>query len=456
MHAQQQPRLTLALAERCSCLAYEAMPHDVVEIARQALLDWFGVTLGGSSEDGPTILLEVLAGDGASDHGTATVMGHAVRLSALHAALVNGTSSHALDFDDVNLALPGHVSVAILAGALALAEQLDANGRELLTAFVAGYETACRIAVALGPAPYLRGFHATGTIGTFGSAAACARLLGLDAPRTAAALGVAASQAAGLKGNFGTMTKSFHAGKACENGLLAALLSARGFTAGDRAIEGEQAFAAIAAGGCDADAALSTPDGGWHIRGNLFKHHASCFFTHSMLEGLRELTDSRSLAAADIGSVALHVSDVELGACVIPAPSTGLEVKFSMAHLAAMALAGRSTASVTDADAEDADLIALRSKVSLFEDGVAGQPTLVELVLNDGAVLSARHDVNAPERDLAAQRGRLSEKFLTLAAPALGAAGAARLLGALGGLEEASSVRALMACARPVAVNDAR
>lgn len=434
--------LTLPLAERAAAISYDQIPEDVREIARHALLDWFGVTLAGSREDGPAKLLDVLDPGGGD---AVTVVGHAARLSPLGAALVNGTASHQLDFDDVNIVYVVHVTVAVLGAALALAEQLDRDLEALIEALVAGYETACRVAAALGPEPYLRGFHSTGTVGTFGAAAACARLLRLDAPTTATALGIAASQAAGLKCNFATMTKPLHAGKACENGLLAALLAARGFSASAEAIEAEQGFAAISGGGLDAGAALAAPPGGWHLRANLFKHHASCYFTHSAIEGVREL----SVQAGDIARIRLHVSELELSTCVVPAPHTALEVKFSIAHLTAMAMLGRDTRTIGDEAARDEDVIALREKVELVEDGQAGAPTRVDVELLDGSERSAARDVNRPERDLPRQRARLSEKFAALAGPVLGPAQAEELHAAIVDLDRGLLVRTLTRFAVP-------
>ena len=441
--------LTLALAGRAASLEENALPEDVLERARQSLLDWFAVTLGGSREDAPAALLAILPGGDDDDARTATVVGHRVRLSALDAALVNGTSSHVLDFDDVNLAFLGHASVAVLAAALALGEQLDRNVSELLTAYVAGYETTCRLAVALGPEPYMRGFHATGTTGTIGAAAACARLLELDAERTAAALGIAASQAAGLKANFGTMTKSLHAGRACQAGLLSAELAAAGFTAGIDAIEADQGFAQASGGERDAAAALAEPPSGWHQRDNLFKHHASCFFTHSTIEGLRALKREGAFAADDVERITLHVSEVELGTCVIPEPSTALEVKFSLAHLAAMAVLGRSTAAIEDAAATDPETVALRDRVVLVNDGQPQAPTRVEVELHDGSSFAAAADVSSPESDLEAQAARLAEKFQVLAEPVLGTRGAAALLLAITDRDDSRSVRRLADAARP-------
>jgi len=445
--------LTRALAQRAADMRVEQLPPDVAEIAGHAIRDWFGVTLGGSRERGPAVLLAALRSETDGEHGSAagtcTVVGREERLAPRGAALVNGTASHTLDFDDVSIAFPCHASAAVLGGALALAEHLDAELGELLAAFVAGYETTCAVAEALGPAAYARGAHLTGTAGAPGAAAACARLLRLDAARTAVAIGIAASGAAALKCNFGTMTKALHVGRACEIGVLAATLAAQGFTAREDAVEAEQGLVAVL-GGPPAETHLSIrggedpgdgasgadePAGGrWYLRENLFKHHASCFYTHSMLEGIAQLRRS-GLEPGQVEEVTVHVSELELGACAIAQPRTALEVKFSIAHLAALALLGRATTAIGDADAHDPDALALRSRVMLAQGATAGEPTEVEVQLRDGTVVRARHDVNEPERDLDRQRTRLSEKFLALAAPVLGDARARRLSDALAGLD---------------------
>src|SRR5438034_4229323 len=215
----QSANLTLALAEQACSVNYDSLPEPVRELARQCVLDYFGVALAGADDPLAQILLDEFSEAGGA--AQASVIGHKVRLPALSAALVNGAIGHALDYDDVNLAMPGHPSVAILPGLLALAEARQSSGREIIVAFVAGYETACRIGMALRPGHYNLGFHATGTVGAFGAAAPCARLLGLNAATTAQALGIAGTQASGLKSQFGTMCKPFHAGKASQNGLLA-------------------------------------------------------------------------------------------------------------------------------------------------------------------------------------------------------------------------------------------
>jgi 2-methylcitrate dehydratase PrpD len=440
--------LTLALARRSAGLQASDVPDDVVEIARQCLLDWFGVAAGGSAEDAPRTVLDALHAGGEVARGAASVVGHRARLAPRQAALVNGTSSHVLDFDDVNMSFVGHVSVTVLPSALALAEELDASISTLLTAFVAGYETACRVGLALGREPYLRGYHSTATIGVFGAAAACARLLELQADDTARALGIAASSAAGLKCSFGTMTKSLHAGQACANGLLAALLARSGFSASTAAIEAPQGLAAAFGAELDPAAALADPSSGWHLRDNLFKHHAACYFTHSTIEGLLEVTARAGFQAVEIERVRLHVSELELGACAIAQPATALEVKFSLAHLAAMALLGRRTSAIDDEVARDQQVLALRSLVELVPDGDPGEPTLVEVALRGGDVLAARHGVTVPATDLAGQRSRLEQKFVSLAAPVLGDEAARALSETLCSLDANPSVRELMALAR--------
>jgi 2-methylcitrate dehydratase PrpD len=185
------------------------------------------------------------------------------------------------------------------------------------------------------------------------------------------------------------------------------------------------------------------------MRDNLFKHHASCYFTHSAIEGLRELVAQAEVRAGEVERVRLHVSELELGTCAIAQPATALEVKFSIAHLAAMALLARSTSAIDDRVARDEQVIALRSRVELVADGAAGESTLVEVSLRDGASLTARRDVTVAARDLGAQRARLQDKFLPLAAGVLGDAGAGALLQTLRELGAGTSVRALMARARP-------
>src|SRR6266550_2016524 len=442
---QQAVALTQTLAAQASAVTYEALPEPVRELARQCVLDYYGVALAGTDDPLATILLDELAEAGGT--AQASIIGHQAKLPALSAALVNGAIGHALDYDDVNLAMPGHPSVAILPGLIALAEQRNSTGREVVAAFVAGYETACRIGMALRPGHYNLGFHATGTVGAFGAAAACARLLGLDAATTAQALGIAGTQAAGLKSQFGTMCKPFHAGKASHNGLLAARLAARGFSSRPDLVECEQGFALTHSPDFQPEAALADPPNGFHIFANLFKYHAACYLTHGPIECARSLREQHEMKPEQVARLTLSLDRSCDRVCNIPAPTDGLEAKFSLRQTVAMALSGVDTASLaaySAATATDPALVRLRDKLALdFHDGWPQAAAELEVTLVDGRVLKATHDAGIPSADIAAQGERLAAKFDALAEPALGGARSRELRETILGLDGFPDVGAL-------------
>jgi 2-methylcitrate dehydratase PrpD len=437
--------LTRALATQASAVMYESLPKPVRELVRQCVLDYYGVALAGADDPLATILLDELAEAGGA--AQASIIGRKAKLPALSAALVNGAIGHALDYDDVNLAMPGHPSVAILPGLIALAEQRNSTGRDVIAAFVAGYETACRIGMALRPGHYDRGFHATGTIGAFGAAAACAHLLRLDAEATARALGIAGTQAAGLKSQFGTMCKPFHAGKASQSGLLAARLAARGFSSRPDLVECEQGFALTHGPDFKAEAALAEPKSGFHIFANLFKYHAACYLTHGPIEAAREIRERHGVKPEQIARMTLSLDRSTERVCNIPAPTDGLEAKFSLRQTVAMALSGVDTASLgaySPETANDPALVKLREKLALdFHEGWPQAKAELQVALTDGRVLKASHDAGIPNGDIAGQRERLVAKFDALAEPVLGAARARELRAAILGLDALSDVGAI-------------
>lgn len=433
----QTKDLTRSLASQASATSYDALPASVRDVARQCMLDYYGVALAGADDPLAAMLLDELTEAGGNPQ--ASLIGHATRLPALSAALINGAIGHALDYDDVNLAMPGHPSVAILPGLLALAETRQSSGREVVTAFVAGYETACRIGAALRPGHYNLGFHATGTVGVFGAAAACARLLGLDAEATTRALGIAGTQAAGLKSQFGTMCKPFHAGKASHNGLLAARLASRGFSSRPDTIECEQGFALTHGPDFHPEKALADPPGGFHSLANLFKYHAACYLTHGPIETARAVRTTHDIAPEQIAGITLKLDRSCDRVCNITAPTDGLEAKFSLRQTVAMALAGIDTASLgaySPATARDPRLTALRNRITLdFQDRWPQAAAEIAVTLTDGRVLRASHDAGVPSADIRAQGDRLAAKFDALAEPVLGAARARELRRAIESLD---------------------
>jgi 2-methylcitrate dehydratase PrpD len=437
--------LTRVLARKAAALRYEELSASGRELARQCVLDYFGVALVGAGDELVQLLLDELTEAGGTPQ--ASVIGRDKQLPALAAALVNGAAGHALDYDDVNMAMPGHPSVAILPGLLALAEWRRSSGSEVVTAFVAGYETACRIGAALQPGHYDVGFHSTGTIGSFGAAAACARLLGLDGEITAMALGIAGTQAAGLKSQFGTMCKPFHAGKAAQNGLIAARLAARGFSSRPDIIECIQGFALTHGPNFAPEAALATPERGLHLFANLFKYHAACYLTHAPIECARRLRIEHRLTPVAIAAITLRLDGSCARVCNIPAPGDGLQSKFSLRQTVAMALSGVDTARLavySTETARDPALVGLRERITFdWQEGWPQTLAELDLELADGRRLLARHDAGIPAADIPEQGQRLAAKFHSLAEPVLGAARARELRETIAGLDSLPDVGSL-------------
>jgi 2-methylcitrate dehydratase PrpD len=412
------------------------------------VLDWIGVTLAGSGDALPRLLIDDAVADGGKP--VASLVGHSRRVAPLQAALINGAASHVLDYDDVNLSMNGHPSAAILPGLLALAEIRSANGAELIGAFIAGYEMACRLGLLVQPGHYARGYHNTGTIGTVAAATACAHVLKLDAEQTAHAVGIAATQAAGLKSMFGTQCKPFHAGLASHNGLRAARLAASGMTCRTDALECVQGFASTLSPDFHPETALAAPDK-FYVRENLFKFHASCYGTHAPIEGARRLREANRLEPRQIERIVVRVEKSLDAMCNISAPETGLEAKFSLRFMTAAALLGADTAGLTlfeGANVRDAALCALRDKVKveLVKDCPTAQAEVI-VELTDGRKLSVVHDAGIPPTDYVQQGQRLRAKFERLTEPVTGAVRSDAILRLVEGLERTSISELMAACA---------
>ncbi|MBT5299137.1 MAG: MmgE/PrpD family protein [Rhodospirillaceae bacterium] len=414
--------------------------------ARHAILDWLGVTLAGAHEP----LVDILTADAVSEgeSGTARLVGRHQRLTPSFAAMINGAASHALDYDDVNKRLHGHPTAPVVPAILALAEQHEFSGRAVLEAFVVGYEVECLIGEMMGLAHYDHGWHATATVGTFGAAAGSARLLGLNAEQAAMAMGLAATQAAGLKSMFGTMCKPLHAGKAAMNGMMAARLAKSGFDSRPDALECPQGFGATQS--TEFQALPMRPDATapFAVEENLFKYHAACYLTHSSVEAIRVLKESHDFDVSDIAAIRTLVDAGHGKVCDIPEPTTGLEVKFSIRHMIAMALAGEDTAAMETYSAEFAnrdDLVDLRRKVQV-ETRTHDSRHAAEIVidLNDGRSLVQFYDVGVPADDVDGQEQRLIAKFHQLAEPVIGKERAEETVALVQALDGAESIVPLL------------
>ncbi len=337
--------LAKQIADRIHALHYDDLTPEALHWTASAFVDTVGVTLAGIREDGPRILLQVPGI--AAAHGPALIFGTDRRTTVLDAALVNGVASHALDYDDVAGSMGGHPSVMLIPALIPLAEMLGSNGRDLVLAYVAGFETECRIARGVHHHHYDKGWHPTATLGIFGTVASAARLLRLSTDQTAIALGMAASFAAGLKANFGSMTKPLHVGHGIRDGVFAALMAQQGFTANPGAFEHKQGFLDVFNGPGTYDTARIL--NGWYDPIECggagdpgLKPYPCCGSTHPSIGRMIDLTERHDLHPRQVAHITVMPHARRLPHTNNPDPRTPLAAKFSMQYCVARALTDRS------------------------------------------------------------------------------------------------------------------
>src|SRR3954467_4963633 len=330
------------IAERIGAIRYDGLPLEAVDWAKMAILDTVGVTLAGAGEACAQIVERVLAAGATNIAGECAIFGTDRRAAPLDAALINGTASHALDFDDVSNSLGGHPSAPIVPTLFALAETLDCDGKAFITAYVAGFETETRIGRGVHFHHYEKGWHPTATLGVFGATAACCHLMELDQARTAQALAIAASLASGIKANFGTMTKPLHVGHTARNGLFAAQLAREGFTANDAALEHKQGFLQVfnGAGNFDAEKILADWGRPYDIvsPGLGIKMHPCCGSTHPAIDAMLALRAEHGIVPGKVARIESWTHPRRLAHTDRPDPQTGLDAKFSVQYCLARAL----------------------------------------------------------------------------------------------------------------------
>src|SRR6266481_4526676 len=357
----------------CAHLA-AARPDDLSAAARHAarrgVLDWIGCALAGSRHKTIDTLLAVLQETGGRPQ--ATVLGRDLKLGRLDAPLANGQMGHVLDFDDTHMGgVVLHASSPILAALFALAERTPVTGADLMLAYAVGFEAGVRTGWS-APGHHKGGWHLTGTLGSIAAGVAGGKLLKLDRQRLTYAMGIAATQAAGMQQNRGTMAKSFHAGKAASNGVLAALLAQQGFTSSAEIIEGKKGFSRIYSRTARPDAVLDELGERWEIARNGHKPYACGVVLHPALDAMVALRGTQVRTPAEIERVELAVHPFAVRITGLTDPETGLQSKFSIYHAAAAAyLDGRAgIAQFTDERAAMADVVALRGKIEARIDEV--------------------------------------------------------------------------------------
>jgi 2-methylcitrate dehydratase PrpD len=431
-------------------------PQDARAAALRAVVDTIGVALAGAVEPAAEIVRRVIA-----DAGPSIVLGTDRRAGAASAALANGTAAHALDYDDMCFVSLAHPSAPLVTSAWAAAEAANASGRALLDAYVVGFEIEGRLGRAMNPRHYRRGWHCTSTLGTIGSAAACARLFGLDETRTTHALAIAASSASGLKENFGTMVKPLHAGLSARSAVLAAELARAGMTASAAAIDGPQGFlAAFDSESPSLDTVIGDLGSRWEIldTGITVKLYPSCAATHPMLDALIDLQARERFTAEDVERIEVGVDPVTPTVLIYDRPASGLEGKFSLPFCAAAAVVNRSVGIETfdESQLREPRIASLQSRVTMRVDDSLDRsaPPLtqarVTVVLKNGKALTA--DANGargyPERP--ATDDQLKTKFMSCATRVISSVQAADALAALRNLESVrvSDVSAALARVR--------
>ncbi len=391
------------IADRIHALQFEDISVSALEWTRHAFTDTIGCALAGMKDEGPRILMSVPGV--AEGPGPALIYATNTRTSVLDAALVNGTASHALDYDDVAASMGGHPSAPLVAPLIALGEQTGASGRDLALAYVVGFETECRIGRGVHFHHYEKGWHPTATLGIFGTVAAAARLLRLTPEVTAVALGMAASFASGLKANFGTMTKPLHVGHTARNGLFAALMAERGFTANPGAFEHGHGFLEVfnGSGTYDVDKMLADwyaplECGGYGDPG--LKPYPCCGSTHASVARMIDLATTHNLTPDEVARIEVMPHARRLPHTDNPDPRTPLGAKFSMHYCIARALDERAV-TLRHFEAEAPFDPAIRSIMARVEakphpelsaDGRHPWGAEVVVHTNDGRRLASRLD----------------------------------------------------------------
>jgi 2-methylcitrate dehydratase PrpD len=428
------------------------LPAPVRDHAVRTFLNWLGCAVGSCRHEAVDIAIKALMPFAGA--AQASVLGRAERTDIFTAALVNGISSHVFDFDDTHLKTVIHPAGPVASAIFALAEYRPVTGAEFVHALALGVEAECRIGNAVYPDHYDRGWHITGSAGVFGAAAAVGKLLGLDEEKMVWALGIAASQPVGLREQFGTMTKSFHPGRAAQSGMTAAFLASEGYTSSEQGIEAKRGWANVTS--TKQDYTEITEGLGQRHEGllNSYKPFACGIVIHPAIDGCIQLRNEHKLTAENIASIHLRVHPLVLELTGKRTPKLGLEGKFSVFHSAAVAIIdGRAGENqYSDAAVLDPKTIRLRDSVDATVDSrIAADAVHITVTLTDGAKLEkfVEHAIGSKDRPMT--NDDLAVKFTDLVEPILGAPRTAQLLKACWDLQTAPSLAQVAALSRPAA-----
>jgi 2-methylcitrate dehydratase PrpD len=443
------PPITQILAEFVANHPSRGWSDAVDHEAHRTFLNWLGCAVGAARHPAADAALAAVAM--LQPAPQAAVLGRRERVDMASAALINGITSHTFDFDDTHLKTIIHPAGPVASAVLALAEHTQASGRQLIDALVLGIDVSCRVGNAMYPDHYDRGWHITGSTGTLGAAAACARLLGLGVQQTAMALGIAASQPVGMREQFGTMTKPFHPGGAARAGLMSALMARHGYTASPKAIEAPRGMVQTVSAKCDWREITDELGQRFEISFNSYKPFACGIVIHPSIDACSQLRE-QGVTPDQVERIELKVHSLVLELTGKKEPADGLQAKFSVYHGCAAGLTfGRAAEEeFSDEVVNRADMVALRRKVVATVDPQIDEASVdVTAVLTDGRRVHVfvEHAIGSLQKPMSDTQ--LQAKFHGLSDPVLGVPATTRLIDACWQVGKAPSLGALAALAVP-------
>lgn len=448
------PDVTRQLAEWVVGLNGKDIPQEVRREGLRTFVNWLGCAVGGARHE--TVDAALRAVTPFSGEAKATVLGRPERLDALHAALLNGITSHVLDYDDTHLKTIIHPAGPVASALLALSEIRPMSGEDFLTALIVGVEVECRIGNSVYPHHYDRGWHITGTAGVFGAAAAVGKAIGLDTQHMQWAFGLAATQSSGLREMFGTMTKSFHPGRAAQNGMMSALLAEAGFDSSERALEAPRGFAHVMSDKQDWDEILEGLGTRWESALNSYKPFACGIVIHPAIDGCQQIRDQIGDRVGDIASVHLTTHPLVLELTGKRTPRTGLEGKFSVFHAAAVALLhgdGAPTA-FTDELVNDAQVVDLRDRIDATSDAGCHEASVtIRVTFKDGTTMDKHIERTIGSSEVPLTDAQIDHKFTVQSALVIGDAATKRLLAMAWRSPDLADISELARCSSQDAVN---
>ena len=441
---------TETLARYSATATAAQIPENILHEGKRCFINFLAVALYASRDPSLDILLKLFQREGGGRH--ASIAGVGPRTTLQNAALANGYLGHLEDYDDTHFPTVIHPSSPTLPAALAVGEQMAASGMDTLVASIVGIEVCCRIGMAVHPYHYDAGWHITGTCGVFGSVIAAGRLLELDTQDMVQAMGIAGTQASGIREVFGSMTKPFHPGRSAQSGVLAALLAQGGFSSSPTILEGRRGFGAVLSTETHWDRATDGLGEHWELQRNGLKPYACGVVIHPLIDAMIELRAKPGVSAEAVASISARVHPLVLELVNRPDPQVGLEGKFSYQHSMAVGLIDGAAfpAQYTDDRVRDPAVAALRDRIdATIDSGMAEDAAEVTLTLEGGIsyrVIIA-NATGAPENPLT--DAQLEEKFRVLTGDVLPKSRAERLLNLLWNLDQVTHIGEMLALARP-------